>query len=73
MIYPIKDAHSVVLYFILVVLSVVTGFMWYTYPYASGLLHWHRGNHMILSASEVTLKHMGKIDLCQSTTKHNKM
>ena len=29
-------------------------------PYPSGLLHWHWGNHDCPSASEVTLKDMGK-------------
>ena len=31
------------------------------YPYPSGLLHWHWGNHVIATVPvEVTLKDMGK-------------
>ena len=45
------------------------GFLCCICPYPSGLLHWHWGNHCP-SASEVTLKDMGKIDWYQTTTKH---
>ena len=49
------------------------GFMGCIYQYLSWLLHLHWGNHMIApvpsydcpSASEATLKGMGKIDLYQ--------
>ena len=43
--------------------------MWCINTYSSGLLHWHWGNHCP-SASEVTLKNMGKNSLYLTTTKH---
>ena len=60
-VHPKKYAHS--LWF-----GVLLWFSDNFYPYSSGLLHWHWGNHMIApgqsydcpSASEGTLKHMGK-------------
>ena len=38
--------------------------LWYIYPYSSGLPH---------LAIEFTMKAMGKIDHCQTTTEYNKM
>ena len=35
-----------VLYFVMLFIFVA-GIMWSSHPYPSGLLHWHRGNHMI--------------------------
>ena len=45
-VYPMECAHSFVcVLFLVVMISVLTdSFM---YPYRSGLLHWHWGNHTI--------------------------
>ena len=52
------NMHMVLLCFVL--LWLWYGLLWFVYPYSSGLLQWH-------SASEVTLKDMGKIGKCQTT------
>ena len=36
------------------------------YPYSSGLLHWHWGNHMMRSASEAILNNMGRYITCRT-------
>ena len=44
--------HKISICFVLtivVILRVPCGFKWSIYPYPSGLLHWHWGNHMIAS------------------------
>ena len=47
-VYLIEYAHGLaVLWFVVLILSIHSGFMWCIYPYPSRLLHWHRGNHMI--------------------------
>ena len=57
-VYSMIYSHSfIVLCFVLVISSVYSGFLWSIYPYSSGLLYWHWGNHI---ASEVTLKDAGK-------------
>ena len=67
---PLKDEHTFfcALHFCgLYHWPAFIRFMWCVYPYSSGLLHWQWGNHMISSsASEVTLKDMGKITRCHS-------
>ena len=47
-------------------------YMWFVYPYSSGLLHWHWGSDCP-GASEVTLMDMGKISCHFTITKHSKM
>ena len=45
-----REAHEIdkgLLCFVVVALSVHDWFTWFIYPYTSGLLHWHWGNHMI--------------------------
>ena len=62
--------HIVALCFSVVILSNPVDLCDIYYPYPSGLLHWHWGNP---SASEVTLKDMGKVTdpwQQQHTTKH---
>ena len=45
-VYPIRCVHCyVALYFVVVLF--LSGFTCSIYPYSSGLLHWHWGNHMI--------------------------
>ena len=42
--------------------------------YRSGLLHWHKGNRMIIPKScGVTLRNTGEINHYLTTTKHNKV
>ena len=49
-------ARVVVVFCFVVAISWVNNrIMWFSYPYPSGLLHWHRGNDCP-SASEITLK-----------------
>ena len=40
------NMHMILLCFVLLWFCN-SRFMWYSYPYGSGLLHWHWGNHMI--------------------------
>ena len=63
--------HGFLLFsFVVVIPLVLSRCTWSIYPWSSGLLHWHCGNHC-LSASEVTLKVMAKF-VIKTTTKHNK-
>ena len=57
---------SVVLCFVVAILSIINGYMGTIYPHSSGLLHWHC--HI---ASEATLVYRHIIDQHQACTKYN--
>ena len=52
----------------LVRFNFVYVFMWFIYPYHSGLLHWHWGNHMI---APVPVKELWKICVITNCVYHH--
>ena len=54
---------------------ITHGFLWYIYPYSSGLLHWHRGNCMIALVPvkwswRICVKSTGKAHLHVHNSQH---
>ena len=65
--YPVQIIRSFVLFrYVFYLFLCMCGSMVMIHPYSSGLLHWHWG-----SASEATLKNMGKINQYKTTIRHN--
>ena len=54
--------------FVVIMLTGPSVFMWFIYPYPSGLLHWHWTN---LNGREVTMKNMGKTGQQKNTRNVN--
>ena len=52
---------------------VFDGFIWFLYPYLSGLIQWYWGNYDGPSATEIILENMGITDCYQTTLWHIKV
>ena len=77
--------HSVMLRFVFVCwqIWVPLGLKWPLYSYSSVLLSWLGGNYLMITvkmkshdchgANEVTINNIGKIGMCQTITKCNKL